>query len=186
MREISTFIWRLGHEPDVRAQHEAGMALRDRALRVRPCAYTNISHSGRYIAVICGDCPVGVDTERLSRRVLPSVIERAYSGFEREYALRAGNTGALRVFCAKEAYGKCMGVGLAYDFRNTAFIPAGEAPLTVSRVAGVPENYALSDWFDGEMTVSMCANDPDAVILPPVEWDAEGECFKNVTTVLNN
>jgi acyl transferase domain-containing protein/phosphopantetheinyl transferase (holo-ACP synthase) len=77
----------------------------------------SLSHSGEscLAAVAAPDLPVGVDLESLGR-VQPELVAQSLAAHER--ALVAGLSGAaldervLRLWCAKEAASKCLGIGL--------------------------------------------------------------------------
>jgi len=106
--------------------------------------FFNISHSGDYIAVATGECPVGIDVETKSDSDL-KITGRFYSEAEQRSVRTAVNPQKefRRLWTRKEAYVKCTGTGI-YD--SVEKIPSledvsGEYRLFTLREA---EDYTLS------------------------------------------
>lgn len=78
----------------------------------------SLSHQGDVclVAVSAPDQPVGIDFEQLGRVQKPELVASAFT--QHEQSLVQGLSGAaldervLRVWCAKEAAAKCLGIGL--------------------------------------------------------------------------
>lgn len=89
----------------------------------------SISHSGEYVACAVDSSPVGIDIERI-RTVTLSLIKRVCTEEELQYVL-GGNDAQnvdcevclrfLHLWCAKEAYLKYTGEGLAGGLKSLSF-----------------------------------------------------------------
>ncbi|MCR5742763.1 MAG: 4'-phosphopantetheinyl transferase superfamily protein [Lachnospiraceae bacterium] len=143
----------ISENPDYSSQHQAGVALSAYIRQSLGMSYTNISHSGRYVLIIGGDCRVGVDVELRGREVSPQAVLRSLSEGERD---RCREGEFLRYWTLKEAYGKCMGVGLLYDYRGTDFLIEHGAD-ELRRVEGRDKNYSYVNYFGPEIVFSACS-----------------------------
>lgn len=95
-----------------------------------PHVHFNISHcSGLVVCGLSGK-PLGVDAEPLGM-VRERVLQRAFSAKEQELVSTSTNPDEMfyRLWTLKEAYGKALGVGLAYPFAETSFLLQGDAVL---------------------------------------------------------
>lgn len=77
----------------------------------------NLSHSGRWVAIAWGDCPVGIDVEILSMdKGKEALARRFFSDDEQAYLFAAGKADrGLRFFeiwTKKESYLKYQGTGI--------------------------------------------------------------------------
>ena len=72
----------------------------------------NLSHSGRYVAFACSDCPVGIDIERIGRNT--NIARRVMVSEEYDDFLKADDRddAFCRLWTAKESYIKALGQGL--------------------------------------------------------------------------
>jgi phosphopantetheinyl transferase len=105
-----------------------------------PPADVTMSHSGSWVAVgLCETGRIGIDVET-ERFVAPSLVERCLSTDELSW-LQMVEPGAprrhrfFRLWTAKEAYLKAIGVGLAVDPREISIDCAGETPVLVGVAA---------------------------------------------------
>jgi phosphopantetheinyl transferase len=86
----------------------------------------SLAHSGGYSFAAAGRAgmPVGVDMEWPGRVKEPQLVAEYFSPVEQTYLAHLASadfeTGMLRIWCAKEAAAKCIGVGL--DGRVDEFI----------------------------------------------------------------
>jgi phosphopantetheinyl transferase (holo-ACP synthase) len=106
----------------------------------------SLSHSGEscLAAVAAPDLPVGVDLESLGR-VQPGLVAQSLAAHERP--LVEGLSGAaldervLRLWCAKEAASKCLGIGLQGDPAQFGIVQADDdcATLVVEHPLGTVE-----------------------------------------------
>ncbi len=110
----------------------------------------NISHSGELALVgICYNRQVGIDIERLDRKVRIQAIADRYFSLEESEAIRSLPTeqqrlAFFRCWTAKEAYLKALGVGL-YGTLNNLRVPIcyGDTP---SLTRFVNTNAANGSW----------------------------------------
>jgi acyl transferase domain-containing protein/phosphopantetheinyl transferase (holo-ACP synthase) len=106
----------------------------------------SLSHSGEacLAAVAAPDLPVGVDLESLGR-VQPGLVAQSLAAHERP--LVDGLSGAardervLRLWCAKEAASKCLGIGLQGEPAQFGIVQADDAceTLVVEHLLGSVE-----------------------------------------------
>jgi len=136
-------------------QHHIGVNIAEYIRDRFGYGYTNVSHSGNYVLVIGGDVLVGVDVEMLGRSVSDALVRRSLS--EAEQKRSSGADDFLRYWTLKEAYGKCMGVGLIYDYKNTDFVLPEVAAHTVQRVCGADAEYSYVNCVCGDIVFSACA-----------------------------
>lgn len=89
----------------------------------------SISHSGEYVACAVDSSPVGIDIERIRTVTLP-LIKRVCTEEELQYVLGGTDTQNmdsetcvrfLHLWCAKEAYLKYTGEGLAGGLKSLSF-----------------------------------------------------------------
>lgn len=78
--------------------------------------YFNLSHSGDYVVLAVGDCPVGIDVEHKTKGY-DTLSERFFCKEEYEDIIHAGDEVAkrnrfLEYWTTKEAYIKCVGEGM--------------------------------------------------------------------------
>ena len=74
------------------------------------------------LGVSLSSCPVGIDAEY--RRPGNPYVEKKILGEKEDYwyqRMQNKDEALLKYFTLKEAYGKALGTGLSYDFRNTGF-----------------------------------------------------------------
>jgi phosphopantetheinyl transferase len=105
------------------------------------CAYCSVSHDHRFTVAVAADRPVGVDVEPLSPALLKGM--HLYMQADEEAMLNRSNVeriqGALRIWSAKEAAAKAMGIDLATAWHQTRVVDLG---TTISR---------LTDRMSGEI-----------------------------------
>ena len=82
-----------------------------------PDFHFNLSHSGRYVVIAYGDCPLGVDIQQMDpQRNYAQLAQRHYTPAEQEFLCdRPGDCRIDRfyqVWTAKESYLKYLGIGL--------------------------------------------------------------------------
>jgi 4'-phosphopantetheinyl transferase len=101
----------------------------------------NLSHSGDLVAVAVTRRPgVGIDIERLGRRVRPHLIRGALAPAERELVegvpAERREEAFLRHWTAKEAYAKALGPGIA----------VGMASVMIGDALREPELVGVTAW----------------------------------------
>ena len=96
----------------------------------------NISHSGRYVVLVTADCEVGVDIQERRTVNAVSLAKRFFTREEQavitgctdaqdEDAMKSADAASgardwfYYIWCRKEAYGKCLGVGLNEQVLHT-------------------------------------------------------------------
>ena len=147
-----------------------------------PPAHFNLSHTrGMVVLALGADPAVGVDVERLDRRVRPlEVADRFFSPAE-VADLRALDPGLhrdrfLALWTLKEAYIKARGMGLALPLRAFSFSP-DEAPPRVRFEPSLGDDearwrFARVDLATGHR-VAVAARVPRLTLrLAPVDVDA--------------
>ncbi len=87
----------------------------------------NVSHAGNWVVLVFGENAVGVDIEVLDRRVRDlDAVADLFCDEEREFVMGSGEDGRrerfLRVWTAKEAYMKAVGMGLSLPLRDFAVV----------------------------------------------------------------
>lgn len=119
----------------------------------------NLSHCKTAVACALDASPLGVDVQdyRLFTKAPdphdPPVF-RVLSPTERAWVCEIADAAArdrrfIQVWTCKEAYGKSLGVGLAYAFRQTAFRPAPE-PWT-------QYGFTFTHWSGRSDALTLCA-----------------------------
>lgn len=81
----------------------------------------NISHSGDKIAVGIGTEPIGVDIQQV-RPVNLRIIDRFFTGNEDKY-INLELDKFHEIWCLKESYLKCIGIGLTTNLKDIEIIP---------------------------------------------------------------
>ena len=87
--------------------------------------YFNLSHSGDWVVIAYGDCPVGIDVQQMRsdcRR--EQRISKFFAEDEAAYILGGGNR-FWEIWTAKESYLKYLGVGLRKDLDSFSVLPDG-------------------------------------------------------------
>ena len=126
----------------------------------RPELHYNLSHCKTAVACALDADPLGVDVQEYRdgrwshngppaqafRRVL-SAPEIAW--IEAGESPEAQNRRFVRVWTCKEAYGKALGVGLDYAFRDTSFLPAAE-PWT-------QDGFTFTHWDLPSAALTVCS-----------------------------
>lgn len=84
--------------------------------------HLSTTHTKGLLGVSLSSCPVGIDAEY--RRPGDLFVEKRILGEKEDYwyqRMQNKDEALLKYFTLKEAYGKALGTGLSYDFRNTGF-----------------------------------------------------------------
>ena len=97
----------------------------------------NLSHSGDYLLIAVGSVPVGVDVEYV--KPLPAYLQLASRFFtSQEYAfIQASQTplcAFYRVWTAKEAYVKALGIGLSSGLADFSVVESGALVDSINNV----------------------------------------------------
>ena len=84
--------------------------------------FFNISHSGDYVAVVLGDCPLGVDVQVI-REVKPRLIDKLCNEREKDFVLSSGNpdNAFITLWALKESYIKAIGKGMSFPMDKINF-----------------------------------------------------------------
>lgn len=100
----------------------------------------NLSHAGSLgVLAVTGRAAVGVDVELLGRSLRPALCERAFS--ESECRLLSAEPASrrpeslLRLWTAKEAYAKALGIGLGIDMADVVIGGTPQTPELVGTPA---------------------------------------------------
>jgi 4'-phosphopantetheinyl transferase len=106
--------------------------------------FVSLTHSGGLVVAAVCDVPVGVDAEQLPDRPLHPLVEaRICSPTELGKLTRLAGSlrqqAFMRVWACKEAYGKALGVGLDFPWREVTAGPDGV------RIGGVADRYFVTD-----------------------------------------
>lgn len=91
-------------------------------LRNHPDIHLSTTRTKGLLGAALSACPVGLDAE--CRRPGNPYVEKKILGEKEEFWYRQAkdqDEALLKYFTLKEAYGKALGTGLSYDFRNTGF-----------------------------------------------------------------
>jgi len=91
-------------------------------LRNHPEIHLSTTRTKGLLGVSLSSCPVGIDAEY--RRPGDLFVEKRILGEKEDYwyqRMQNKDEALLKYFTLKEAYGKALGTGLSYDFRNTGF-----------------------------------------------------------------
>jgi 4'-phosphopantetheinyl transferase len=112
----------------------------------------NLSHSGMYAAaVVSRGREVGIDLEQI-RPDAPGreIATRFFSGEERAWLdATPGAEAFFRLWTAKEAVLKAMGIGLSTGLRRLSVRPGEDAPPWNLRELDLAPGYAAAVAFDG-------------------------------------
>jgi 4'-phosphopantetheinyl transferase len=147
-----------------------------------PAAHFNLSHTRGMVTLSLGRDPmVGVDVERLDRKVRPLEVADRFFSPEEVASLRAlpearHRDRFLALWTLKEAYIKARGMGLALPLRAFTFSP-DEAPPTVSFAPALDDDatrwrFARADLDTGHR-VAVAAKVPRLrVHIARIELDA--------------
>ncbi len=117
----------------------------------RPQLYYNISHAGKYVVCVVGDCPVGIDIEG-NRTIKENIAKRFFSQHEClwiEEEADSRESGFFRLWTLKEAYAKLTGEGIALSM-STAHFHMGRKPQLVDEKGDIRQDvmfyeYTLSE-----------------------------------------
>jgi 4'-phosphopantetheinyl transferase len=95
-----------------------------------PDFHFNLSHSGRWVVIAWGDCPVGIDVEKLDYTPgRQQVMRRFFTPEEQEYLFSAGEAEKaerfFEIWTAKESYLKYLGTGLRRSLNSFSVVPDG-------------------------------------------------------------
>ncbi|SFN28102.1 4'-phosphopantetheinyl transferase family protein [Proteiniclasticum ruminis] len=91
-------------------------------LRKYPEIHLSTTCTKGLLGIALSACPVGLDAEY--RRPGDPYVEKKILGEKEAFFYQKAqnqNEALLKYFTLKEAYGKALGTGLSYDFRNTGF-----------------------------------------------------------------
>ena len=121
-----------------------------------PEVHYNLSHADGIAAciVFCREC--GIDCERV-RSFRTNVIKRAFSDKEKAIVESAPDAEKdmifTRLWTLKEAYGKAIGRGIAYDMKETDF------SFSDGRILSAIKGYDFKQYiYKNEFAISVCIN----------------------------
>jgi 4'-phosphopantetheinyl transferase len=83
----------------------------------------NISHSGEWVVVAVGVAEVGIDIEEMRlKEIKPALLKKVLSDSEQGYFSALAEEEKVREFyrfwTMKEAYAKCLGLGLGLELKG--------------------------------------------------------------------
>lgn len=124
----------------------------------------NVSHSGKYVAIVVGRRPVGVDIERVDHCNY-DVAKRFFSPAESEYLhtlpTERRNRAFTTLWTLKESYTKAEGKGLLIPFQSFGFELEPVIRLVGERVA---PGYLFESMAVDDYCLSICHREPGAEI----------------------
>jgi len=128
----------------------------------------NLSHTaGRAVLAVTGACAVGVDIE-VQRPVDLRLVERFFSASEvmalTALSLPARTAAFFRIWTAKEAAGKALGLGLGLDFRSFSIQHGADQHILNLPSVSSPEREAAN----GTTLTIKRFSVPTAPVLPEV------------------
>lgn len=117
----------LGEETYVRAEFAVGE--HGKPYIVDSFMHYNISHSGRYVVLVIAQNEVGVDIQEKKAVRAKNLAIRFFDDKERLAVCACADEKSqeelfYKIWCRKEAYGKCLGVGLNEDVLHTNVLSA--------------------------------------------------------------
>lgn len=119
-------LWNLPPEAVEVLKGPGGAPLARSDARPSATGWVSISHTGGAAMAAAADVPIGVDLERLDRRISPGVWRWAFS--QAEQKMLGGISGRfpreLALWCAKESAGKSWGRGLLNHLHQVRIIHA--------------------------------------------------------------
>lgn len=116
----------------------------------------NLSHSGSWVSIACGDTEVGIDVERIRMDAGKEEIARRYfSPEEQTYVFDKKELAAQRFFevwTGKESYLKYLGTGLNKD-------------MTSFNILAMDPDVRLQHWIlPGEYSLTLCTTDDEYLL----------------------
>ena len=117
-----------------------------------PHIHFNLSHCDKAVACVFGSAPVGVDVQHMVP-YKESLAKRIMTPEEREQTLVGDCDGNFtRLWTLKEAYGKCLGVGICYSMSEHS-LPEGRNE----------EGYILRSRFMDSFYLSYCSREEQPI-----------------------
>lgn len=114
-----------------------------------PGFHFNISHSGNWVALACGDTPVGIDVQQPGDpKRQEGVVRRFFTEAEQRFVFAQPDGRQqrfLEIWTAKESYLKCLGTGL-------------QKPLNSFDVCTMAEPRFYTRWL-GESCMTLCTTE---------------------------
>jgi 4'-phosphopantetheinyl transferase len=145
----------LGEPPAAVSRDGAGRPF----LPAHPEFCFSLSHSGDWALCAAGFSPIGADIQQV-RPISSAVLSRFFSAEERE--LCRDGVDPIRIWCAKESFGKLNGSGLSRTFS----VSAQDGSLFVESLP-ITEFSPAEGYFAAVCTTgATCA---ECVIVPPEE-----------------
>lgn len=117
-----------------------------------PDFYYNLSHSGNWVVIAYGNCPVGIDVEQIQWDPgKENLARRFFAADEQEFVFGQGSQGIgerfYEIWTAKEGYLKYLGTGLGKSLNSFSVLQL-QSP---NRFTLHPDpEYSLSLWTDAE------------------------------------
>lgn len=146
-------------------QHETGILLLEKVKE--DCPYSNVSHSGEYVAVAVSNTPVGVDVEKKNRSVSERLKERVLNEAEKEWinTQERPEDAFIQLWTLKEAYGKALRKGICYDMSEHVFIPEEYDKDGCIRVKTSGDNITVRTYYGDDYALSICVLGCDEEII---------------------
>lgn len=117
--------------------------------------FFNISHSGDFVAVAVGECPVGVDVQ-VVRSVRDRMIDKLCNYNEKEFISKSADRDKafIILWSLKESYVKAIGKGLSFPLSEINFnIEYFDSELQ-GEISNCSGEYYVKDY--GEYVAAVC------------------------------
>lgn len=125
-------------------------------IREKPEFHYNLSHSGRWVVLACGDSPLGVDVEMLRPETDIEAISSRFFSQEEQCYIREDPTQSRRrffqVWTGKESYVKFLGTGLKTELRTFSIFRLPSALRLHHR------------WLDANFCLCLCTAEEDSCL----------------------
>ncbi|GIN69094.1 MULTISPECIES: 4'-phosphopantetheinyl transferase family protein [Bacillus] len=129
-----------------------------------PDFHFNISHSGSWIVCAAGDCPVGVDVEKI-KPVNFDIAERFFSPEEHRDLMAKSESERLSYFyhlwTMKESFVKQAGKGLSLPLDSFTVKLAEDGRVSLKTPPNYPPCYIKTYELDPDYKMAVCSAAPD-------------------------
>ncbi|SFE23021.1 4'-phosphopantetheinyl transferase [Paenibacillus algorifonticola] len=120
----------------------------------------NVSHSGDWVVCAFGDCPVGIDIERMKPQDL-SIAERFFTSDEYKMLMSLAGSRQLTYFyqlwTLKESYIKAVGKGMSIPLDSFSFLIKEDGEVAASLEEGASAAYFMQTFADDDHAMALCA-----------------------------
>jgi phosphopantetheine--protein transferase-like protein len=120
-----------------------------------PLLHCSVSHTSYFIATALASTPIGIDIEHL-RCDKQEISQRFFTSEENEYLSKLPkeefDTSFTRLWTLKEAYSKCIGIGISGSFSSQTI------DLAALNVKGREQDFVLVSEYDTsrQLFIAIC------------------------------